>query len=187
MKNIKMGYARVSTIEQNLDSQIDSLKEAGIHEDNIYTEKLSGKSITNREALKNVMMRLTKGDTLVVAKADRLSRSLTNLLSVMNELEDKGIKVQFLDINIDTASIHGKLIMGILGSVAEFERNLISIRIKEGLDARKKKGITHHRSIGKAIIASIKNAPANLNISQIARLCGVSRWTVAKYRKSHPQ
>ena len=134
---MKIGYARVSTEDQNLYMQIDALKEAKC--DHIYEEKMSGK-INDRPALDKALNFMRKGDTLVVWKLDRLDRSLRNLIEVINDLMDDGMYFMSLQENIDTTSTSGKLIFHIFAALAEFEREIISERTKAGLKAAKARG-----------------------------------------------
>ena len=134
---MNIGYARVSTEDQNLDMQIDALKEAKC--DHIYEEKMSGK-IKERPVLKDALNFMRKGDTLVVWKLDRLGRSLRHLIEVINQLMDSGMYFMSLQENIDTTSTSGKLIFHIFAALAEFEREIISERTKAGLKAARTRG-----------------------------------------------
>jgi DNA invertase Pin-like site-specific DNA recombinase len=134
---MRIGYARVSTQEQNLDLQKDALKKAGCEK--FIVEKASGKNEarTGLEKLREVMR---KGDVIVVWRLDRLGRSLSHLIEVMKELEGQGIGFQSLTEEINTTTSGGKLIFHIFGALAEFERNLIRERTKAGLRAARARG-----------------------------------------------
>ena len=134
---MKIGYARVSTEDQNLDLQNDALKDANC--DHIYEEKMSGK-IKNRPALDEALNFMRKGDTLVVWKLDRLGRSLKHLIEIINNLMDNGMYFMSLQEKIDTTSTSGKLIFHIFAALAEFEREIISERTKAGLKAARARG-----------------------------------------------
>ena len=134
---MKIGYARVSTEDQNLYLQNDALKEANC--DHIYEEKISGK-VNDRPALDKSLNFMRKGDTLVVWKLDRLGRSLRHLIEVINDLMDDGMYFMSLQENIDTTSTSGKLIFHIFAALAEFEREIISERTKGGLKAARARG-----------------------------------------------
>ena len=134
---MNIGYARVSTEDQNLDLQIDALNEANC--DHIYKEKMSGK-IKERPALEEALSFMRKGDTLVVWKLDRLGRSLRHLIEVINKLMDEGMYFMSLQEKIDTTSTSGKLIFHIFAALAEFEREIISERTKAGLKAARARG-----------------------------------------------
>lgn len=133
----KIGYARVSTADQNLDLQIDALEKNGCA--HIYKDVASGKN-SNRLELEHCLKSLRTGDTLVVWRLDRLGRSLTDLVRIMGELGNKGIAFSSLTEAIDTSSATGKLMLHMIGAFAEFERNLIRERTNEGLAAARARG-----------------------------------------------
>ena len=122
-----IGYARVSTEDQNLDLQLDALKEAGCKK--ILQDKISGVK-ENRDGLLQVLDMVRPGDTLVVWKLDRLGRSLQHLISVIDELKGKDVYFRSLKENLDTSSSTGKLIFHIFGALAEFEIS-ISLSMKK--------------------------------------------------------
>ena len=134
---MKVGYARVSTNEQDTHLQIDALKTIGC--ELIYQEKQSGAK-KDRPELQQCLKSLRENDILIVWKLDRLGRSLQHLIEVVSDLEERKIGFQSLTENIDTTSPTGKLIFHIFGSLAEFERGLIRERVKAGLEAAKKRG-----------------------------------------------
>ena len=134
---MKIGYARVSTNEQDTHLQIDALTAAGC--DRIYQEKQSGAK-KDRPELQQCLKSLRAGDVLVVWKLDRLGRSLQHLIEVINELESNQVGFHSITENIDTTSSTGKLIFHIFGSLAEFERGLIRQRVVCGLEAARKRG-----------------------------------------------
>lgn len=138
---MRIGYARVSTREQHLDMQLSALTNAGCEK--VYTEKVSG--VGERTELKAVLQFLRDGDTLVVYKLDRLGRSMKNLLTIIEQLQEKNICLVSLKDNIDTASTTGKLVMHIFAALAEFERDLIRERTGEGRVAAMKKGVKFGR------------------------------------------
>lgn len=139
---MKYGYARVSTLDQNLNAQLDALNKAGC--DEIYMEKMSGKSM-DRPELKNLLAKIKAGDTLIVTKLDRLGRSLTELIELTDRFKDDGIEFVSLSEKIDTSTATGKMYFQIIGVFAEFERNLLRERIKEGFEAAKKRGVKFGR------------------------------------------
>ncbi len=139
---MKIGYARVSTTDQNLDLQFDALVDAGVSRENIYDDKASGKS-DNRPGLDACLKALRKGDTLHVWKLDRLGRNFRHLINVVRKLEDQGVAFKVLTgqgANIDTTTPNGKLTFGIFAALAEFERELISERTKAGLKSARARG-----------------------------------------------
>ena len=132
-----IGYARVSTQDQNLDLQHDALKKAGCEK--ILTDKARGTAAA-RSGLDQTLELLRPGDTLVVWRLDRLGRSLKHLIGLMGELEEHGIGFRSLQESIDTTSSGGKLIFHMFGALAEFERNLIRERTQAGLAAARARG-----------------------------------------------
>lgn len=139
IEKMLIGYARVSTQEQNLELQINALQAAGCKK--IFTEKASGAQ-RDRPELKAALeyMRANEDDTLVVWKLDRLARSLRQLIDTIEELEKKGIGFKSLTENIDTTTSGGRLVFHIFGALAEFERILIKERTIAGLKAAKAMG-----------------------------------------------
>jgi len=134
---MRIGYARVSTHEQNLDLQKDALKKAGC--ERIFIDKVSGVAAA-RPGIAEAFSHLRKGDTLVVWRLDRLGRSLKHLIELVAKLEDEKIGFQSLQESIDTTSAGGKLVFHLFGALAEFERGLIRERTKAGLAAARARG-----------------------------------------------
>jgi DNA invertase Pin-like site-specific DNA recombinase len=132
-----IGYARVSTLEQDVALQIDELKNAGC--DRIFRDKVSGTK-TERPGLQEALDFLRKGDSLVVWRLDRLGRSLRHLIDTVSALEERGIGFRSLQEAIDTTTSGGRLIFHIFGALAEFERNLIRERTMAGLRAARARG-----------------------------------------------
>ena len=132
-----VGYARVSTTDQNLDSQLDALRKSGC--DKVFTDVASGAK-TDRAGLVEVLAFLRQGDTMVVWKLDRLGRSLKHLIDTINELHQRKIGFRSLRENVDTTSSAGKLFFHVFGALAEFERELIRERTCAGLTAARARG-----------------------------------------------
>lgn len=132
-----MGYARVSTTDQNPELQLDALNAAGCFR--VWTDKASGAK-TDRPELAALMDALRPGDTLVVWRLDRLGRSLPHLIETVTELEARGVAFKSLTEEINTTTPGGKLIFHIFGALAEFERNLIRERTMAGLSAARDRG-----------------------------------------------
>lgn len=136
------GYARVSSVDQNLDRQTSALDKEGVQ--SLFTDKMSGKDLHRPgfEALKDDVQ---AGDKIVVVSMDRLSRSLNDLLTTVNHFTEKGVTIRFIKENIeitpDNVSPISKLLLGIMGAVAEFERNLIRERQAEGIALAKQRGV----------------------------------------------
>lgn len=140
---MKIGYARVSTEDQNLDQQIKALKKEGCKK--IYREKISG-AIKERPEFEKMLDQTRTGDTVIVWKLDRLARSTRTLLETMDLFADSGIKFKSLSEPwADTTSSGGKLIMTVFAGIAEFERDLIRERTSLGRTAAKKRGVKFGR------------------------------------------
>ncbi|WP_313540537.1 recombinase family protein [Sphingomonas sp.] len=133
----RIGYARVSTADQDLAPQLDVLRARGCEP--IYSEHASGKH-ADRPELAQAMKALRAGDTLVVWRLDRLGRSLPDLIATVNELADRGIAFESLTEAIDTTTASGKLVFNIFASLADFERHLIGERTRAGLAAGRARG-----------------------------------------------
>ena len=133
-----IGYARVSTSDQETNLQVDALKRFGVRR--VYWEKGSG--VGPRHELQRVLRLLKRGDVLVVWKLDRIARSLQDLLRVMQLLQDKGCSFRSLTEPVDTTTSMGRLVLQILGAVAEFERSLIRERSMAGQIAALQRGVT---------------------------------------------
>ncbi|RNL51665.1 recombinase family protein [Pedobacter jejuensis] len=134
---MKIGYARVSTADQNLDLQFNALTEYGCT--TIYQEKISGKN-TDRPELKNLLATLRKGDQVVVWKLDRLGRSLRDLVDLVAVFNEKGVNFISLHDHINTTTATGRFTFNIFASLAEFEREIIRERTNAGLVAARARG-----------------------------------------------
>jgi DNA invertase Pin-like site-specific DNA recombinase len=132
-----VGYARVSTGEQTLDAQKDALQAAGCVQ--IFSDVASGAK-ADRTGLEAALVALQPGDTLVVARLDRLGRSMPHLVATIAELDKRGVGFKSLAESIDTTSAAGRLVLHIFASLADFERELIRERTKEALQAKKRRG-----------------------------------------------
>lgn len=135
-----IGYARVSTAEQNLEMQVEALKRAGVHPDALHVEKVSG-AAASRPVLEWALDELREGDTFVVWKLDRMARSLTDLLNKMEQLKQSGASFRSLTEQIDTTTPGGRLIFHVMGAIAEFERDLIRERTRAGVRAAMERGV----------------------------------------------
>ncbi len=179
----RIGYARVSTDDQNLDLQLDALYKAGISYDRLYSDKASGKEAERKE-LVACLKALRESDTLVVWRLDRLGRSLPDLVRIVSDLEQKGVSFESLTERIETRSAAGKLVFHVFAALAEFERNLIRERTQAGLAAARARGRAGGRrpKLDKQQIREIKRLMSDLTIpvSQIAQRYKVSRTTIYK-------
>lgn len=174
----RIGYARVSTDDQHLDLQRDALTKAGCAV--IYEEKASGKS-AERPELAQALKALRPGDTLTVWRLDRLGRSLPDLVTIVTELERRGIGFESLTERIDTASATGRLTFHLFASLAEFERNLIRERTQAGLmaaRARGRKGGCRPKLDAQALREIDALLRGGVTAQDIARRYGVARSTL---------
>ena len=133
-----VGYARVSTLDQDHTIQIDRLKGAGC--ERVFSEKKSGTSKKGRTALDECLGFIREGDTLVFTKLDRLARSARDLQNLVHDLDEKGVSIMALDQSIDTRTPHGKAFLGMLAVFAEFETNIRKERQLEGIAKAKSDG-----------------------------------------------
>ncbi len=180
----RIGYARVSTDDQNLDLQRDALSKAGCAP--IYEEKVSGKGTgSERPEWVQCLKALRSGDTLVLWRLDRLGRSLSDLVHIVGELEQRGVGFESLTEKIETSSAAGKLIFHVFASLAEFERNLIRERTRAGLEAARARGRIggRTRKLDEKQIREIRAMlrDPQVNVSDVAKRYGVSRTTVYTY------
>jgi DNA invertase Pin-like site-specific DNA recombinase len=134
---VRIGVARVSTRDQNPESQIDALRAAGCEK--IFTDKASGK-LARRPELDKALLVARAGDQIVVTKLDRLGRSLENLIELSKQLQESGVGLVVLDQGIDTTTAIGRMFFQILGAIAEFEHALMSERTVDGLAAARARG-----------------------------------------------
>jgi DNA invertase Pin-like site-specific DNA recombinase len=132
-----IGYARVSTTDQNLDSQTDALKAVGA--ERIFADKITG-TVRSRPELNRLLEQLRSEDVVVVTKYDRLARSLKELLEIVDMIQARGAGFRSIGENIDTTTPAGRLIFHVFASIAQFERERIVERTKEGLEAARKRG-----------------------------------------------
>ncbi|MEZ5454293.1 MAG: recombinase family protein [Thiothrix sp.] len=169
-----VGYARVSTLDQDHTTQIDRLKSAGCEK--VFSEKKSGTSKKGRAALDDCLNYIREGDTLVFTKIDRLARSARDLQNLVHDLEEKGVTLLALDQAIDTRTPHGKAFLGMLAVFAEFETNIRKERQLEGIEKAKDKG----KYTGRKPTAQAKKAEMlellgqGMSKPQIAEKVGVS-------------
>jgi len=178
-----VGYARVSSPEQNLDRQTSRLTDAGAQK--LFTDTVSG-STRDRPGLDAVVEYLRAGDTLLVASMDRLSRSLVDLHTLVDELTTKGITVTFIQEGQSYSanpSPTGRLLLGMLGAVAEFERSIIRERQAEGIARAKARGVYKGRKPvpGEKIEQAKKLVSQGVPKARVARDLGISRSSLYKH------
>ena len=179
-----IGYARVSTEDQNLDRQVDQLKDLGISPENIYTEKMTGTK-KDRPVLLNLLEYARTGDEIVVTDLTRISRSTKDLISLVEDLGNRGINLKsFKESWLDTATAQGKLMFTIIAGLSQFERDLISERTKEGLISARARGRTGGRPSIKQenVTKALKLYDTqNVAIPDICTMCNLSKNTLYNY------
>jgi DNA invertase Pin-like site-specific DNA recombinase len=172
-----LGYARVSTGDQDVAGQTMRLEQAGAIR--VFTDVRSGKSM-DRPGLTELLAYARKGNTLAVVRLDRLGRSLTELLSVVEQLKTRGVALLSLEEKIDTSSAAGELVFHVFGTIAHFERRLIAERTKDGIAAARARGKRPGRQPidTDKVQAALKLVEAGLSPTKAARQLGLGRSTV---------
>ena len=163
-----LGYTRVSTASQDAQLQLDALVDSGVQKRDVFSDVTSGsRTAIERPGMKRLMDYIEPGDTVVVWRIDRLGRSLIDVLNTVNLLRDKGVKIRSLSDGIDPETTSGRLMLGMLATLAEYERELITERINAGIAAAKQNGTRFGRPpVDPAVIAE------KLDIAQDARRKG---------------
>jgi DNA invertase Pin-like site-specific DNA recombinase len=185
---MKIGYARVSTRDQNLNLQLDALMLAGCEK--IYKETISGAK-EDRPELNKLMDNLRKGDVIVIWKLDRLGRSLRHLVEIGNQSLEQGVGLQSLNDPIDTTTPQGRLAFNMFASLAEFERDIIRERTHAGLRAARARGRLGGRPKGlskeaerTAYAAEALYKQGELSVQEIAEKLGIAKSTLYRYLKT---
>lgn len=188
---MKIGYARVSTLSQKLESQKEQLENAGCEK--LFVEKITGTSTDQRKVLKDALEFVREGDVLVVTKIDRLARSVKDLHNIVSDLADRGIDLVFLKEKIDTSTPAGKLMFTVLGAIAEFEADLIRERTTEGRERAKAQGKHMGRPgkdeklIKRALKMFHEREQTGMSVADIVRATGVPRATIYKRAKEEAE
>ena len=181
--NKVFGYARVSTLDQNLDTQLDALQRGGC--DEIFQDKITGMS-TSRPALDELQAKLRSGDTVMVARFFRLGRSRDHLIQLVSEFARKGIHFKALDLGVDSSTPAGKLVLQIFAALAEYDRESILEKTRAGqlLAAAKGKHIGRPKGLDADKFAKVKKAvERGLSVAETVSLTGISMSSVKRYRK----
>jgi DNA invertase Pin-like site-specific DNA recombinase len=177
-----IGYARVSSSDQFTATQEDRLRAAGCSI--IRAEKVSGGSRSGRDELASIMDFIRPGDTLVVVKLDRLGRSTRDVLNLVHELEQKGASLRVLEPTIDTGGPMGRMVLTVLGMVAEMELGFIRERQRTGIEAAKAKGVYKGRPVTFDHTKIVALRKEGLGATEIARAVGCKRGNVYKALKA---
>lgn len=176
-----LGYARVSTSDQNPDHQVDALRRAGVEERHTHVDVASGAK-ASRPKLDLVMQLLREGDTLKVTRLDRLGRSLQHLVNLGADLRDRGIGLHVVEQGIDTGTAEGRAMYGMLSVLAEYQRELIVANTNDGLAAARARGRVGGRrprlTPDQAKVAQERYDARNMTVQQIADMFGVPRSTI---------
>jgi DNA invertase Pin-like site-specific DNA recombinase len=184
---MKIGYARVSTKDQNLDLQIEALEKAGCEK--IYLEKISG-ATKNRPELDKMLEQFRHGDELYVWRLDRLGRSVKHIIDMVLSLNEKGIIIKGLVDGVDTSTINGRLFLNLMASLAEYERELIREKTNAGLQSARARGRTGGRpkgftkeKVSKLIIMRSLYKDYSKTPEEIYKALGLTRATFYRYAK----
>lgn len=186
-----LGYTRVSTAGQDAQLQLDALLDAGVQKRDVFADVTSGsKSAKQRPGMKRLLDYAEDGDTVVVWRIDRLGRSLLDVLATVNHLRDRGVKVRSVSDNIDPETSAGRMMLGMLATLAEYERELITERVNAGIAAAKQNGTKFGRPpvdpdeiATKLAIAEDARAKGR-TAEDAARLVGWSRATLYRHRQA---
>jgi len=179
-KNRLVGYARVSTAEQNLDMQIDALKAAGVLDDNLHVEKVSSVA-ARRPKLELALMDARDGDTFIVTKLDRLGRNVVDLYTKVETMQKRGVTFRSLNDHIDTSTAVGKLVFGVLACMAQFERDQTVERTKSGLAAARRRGYVPGAKRRVNVEHAREMLKAGKTVAEVAKRYKVSSNAVRRY------
>ncbi|GAA1713091.1 recombinase family protein [Dietzia cercidiphylli] len=186
-----MGYTRVSTASQDAQLQLDALVDSGVQKRDVFADVTSGsRTAIERPGMKRLLDYAESGDTVVVWRIDRLGRSLIDVLNTVNLMRDKGVKIKSLSDGIDPETTSGRLMLGMLATLAEYERELITERVNAGIAAAKQSGTRFGRPpVDPAVIAEkldiARDARAKgRTAEEAARLVGWSRATLYRHQQA---
>lgn len=183
-----LGYTRVSTVGQDPALQLDALRAAGVQDRDVFSDVTSGaKSASDRPGMKNLLAYATAGDTVVVWRIDRLGRSLLDVLNTVNLLRDRDVKIKSVSDGIDPETSSGRLMLGMLATLAEYERELITERVNAGIAAAKSQGTRFGRPpvdpdvIDRKLAIVAEERAKGRSAEKAASLVGWSRATLYRH------
>ena len=186
-----LGYTRVSTVNQDAQLQLDALVDSGVQKRDVFADVTSGsRTAIERPGMKRLLDYAESGDTVVVWRIDRLGRSLIDVLNPVNLLRDKGVKIQSLSDGIDPETTSGRLMLGMLATLAEYERELITERVNAGIAAARQNGTRFGRPpVDPAVITEkldiARDARAKgRTAEEAAQLVGWSRATLYRHQQA---
>lgn len=186
-----LGYTRVSTVNQDAQLQLDALVDSGVQKRDVFADVTSGsRTAIERPGMKRLLDYAESGDTVVVWRIDRLGRSLIDVLNTVNLLRDKGVKVQSLSDGIDPETTSGRLMLGMLATLAEYERELITERVNAGIAAARQSGTRFGRPpVDPAVIAekldiALDARAKGRTAEEAAQLVGWSRATLYRHQQA---
>jgi len=186
-----LGYTRVSTVNQDAQLQLDALVDSGVQKRDVFADVTSGsRTAIERPGMKRLLDYAESGDTVVVWRIDRLGRSLIDVLNTVNLLRDKGVKIQSLSDGIDPETTSGRLMLGMLATLAEYERELITERVNAGIAAARQNGTRFGRPpVDPAVITEkldiARDARAKgRTAEEAAQLVGWSRATLYRHQQA---
>ena len=173
------GYARVSTSQQSLDTQIKTLLEAGVVKSRIFTDKVTGSHV-KRNGLDLLRVKIEESDVILVTKLDRLGRDTADMIQLIKEFDELGVAVRFLDDGISTEGTMGKMVVTILSAVSQAERHRILERTNEGREEAKANGVKfgRKRTIDRKKVIALHGQ--GIGATDIAKQAGIGRSTVYK-------
>lgn len=177
------GYARVSTADQNIDTQLDALRQVGCLQ--IFQDRING-TATSRPGLDELLAKLRPGDVVVVARFNRLGRDRNHLINLLSEFAHQGIHFRALDLGVDSSTPAGKMVLQIFAALAEYDRQTIREKTRAGIDLAKARGKHMGRPNGVDLekFEKVKRAYKNgLSARDTAEVSGISLSSVKRYRK----
>lgn len=178
-----LGYARVSTNHQKLDLQVAALKEAGVREDRIFSDMMTG-STDERDGLQKLLSRAERDDIIICTKMDRLGRNTANMINIVDSCYKSGIAIKFLENGLSTEGTMGKMVIQILAAVAEAERERILERTNDGRQAALAAGIKFGRKSHKGSELAKNLIKQGVPLKEVVEKSGVSRATYFRLKKT---